>query len=156
MNLFITVYLSIISAILLLLIGLVIFIIYRDGMIRKREFDIKLEAAKASANAKVESLSYKELLAIVDQNMKYYVGQAILTSGIVNKKNDEERSLVINEILISTCAQVEMSISVNVKEAILKYVTLNHLQTYIKDATRLMLIAEIENRIIKNNTKVKQ
>ena len=136
--------------ILILLFGAFIYNIYKDMKQREFEFKLKLESAKHSRGGNIRSMSYKDLLSIIDTNMIYYVDQSILISGIASKKSDEERSLIFNDVLSSTCAQVEMSLSNYVKEALLDYVSENHLNTYIKDRARLLLIAKIEQNNINN------
>ena len=140
----------IITIILILIFGAFIYIIYRDMKQRQFEFKLKLESAKNSRGSNIRSMSYKDLLAIIDTNMVYYVDQSILISGIASKKSDEERSLIFNDILTSTCAQVELSLSNYVKEALLDYISEDHLNTYIKDRARILLIAKIEQNNINN------
>ena len=123
---------------------------YKDMKQRQLEFQIKIEAAKNTKDSHVRSMSYKDLLSIIDTNMVYYVDQSILISEIVSKKSDEERSLIFNDILTSTCAQVDLSLSTAVKEALLTYISESHLHTYIKDRTRILLIAKIEQNNINN------
>ena len=113
---------------------------------RKQEFEIKLTAAETARNSHIVNMNYKDLLSIVDTNMIYYVDQEILLSGILNKKSDEEKSINFNNILISICSKVETSLSNDVKEALLFFITEEHFRTYIKDSSRVLLIAKIEQK----------
>ena len=140
----------IITIILALLCGAFVFISYRDMKQREMEFNIKIEAAKNSKNSNIKSMNYKDLLSIIDTNMVYYVDQTILISGIATKKSDEERSLIFSDLLASTCAQIELSLSSSVKETLLDFISETHLHTYIKDRTRILLIAKIEQNNINN------
>ena len=147
-----TVFLILTTFILTIVLGFMVFTIYRDCRHREMEFQLKLESIKHAGASNIKSMSFKDLLNIIDTNMGYYVDQAILVSGINLKKSDEERSIIFNDVLISTCAQTESSLSLDVRNAILAFVSENHLQTYIKDRTRILLIAKIEQTIMTNKT----
>ena len=121
-----------------------VYTIKRDSQIREREFNVKMAAAQMANTNGITSMKYTDLLSIIDKNMEYYVNQSILLSGVL-KKTSEEKSLVINDILSTTCAQIECSISDKVKQALLNYITEEYLQTYIKDTTRVLLLYKIEN-----------
>lgn len=142
-----------IAAILVTLLCTGVYFIYRDMKQREMEFEIKMTAAQASADSNINNLPYLELKKILDENMKYYVHQNVLMSGIVNCNTDEERSLMINDLIVATCTNVDLSISVKVKNAMLNYVADKHLVTYIKNTVRLLIVAEVENEIIKKNKR---
>lgn len=128
-------------------IFILLFIRYAESVEqRKLEFEVKLKAAATAKNSHILNMGYKDLLSIVDNNMLYYVEQEILVSGISNKESDEEKSLHFNTLLIDTCAKVETSLSPDLKEALLFYITEDHLRTYIKDSCRVILIAKIEQK----------
>lgn len=114
---------------------------------KSMEFEIKMEAAKSSGISHINTMSYKDLLSIVDSNIAYYVNDAMLSSGLVSAKSDEERSIQFNDIHVSIASKVEMSLSDSVKKAILNYVSQEHLRIYIKDTTRILLIAKTEQSI---------
>ena len=143
----------IIIFILFTFLGMFIYTSYRDAKQRELEFSIKLEAAKNTKGANVRAMGYKDLLNIIDTNMVYYVDQSILISGIATKKSDEERSIIFNDVLSSTCAQVELSLSSYIKDALLEFVSENHIHTYIKDRARLLLIAKIEQTNMNNSNR---
>lgn len=142
-----------ISASLISLLGIGIYIIYRDMKQKEMEFEIKMAAAQASSDSNINNMPYLELKKILDENMKYYVHQNVLISGIINCNTDEERSLMINDLIVATCADVDTSISIKVKNALLNYIADKHLVTYIKNTVRLLIVAEVENEIIKKNKR---
>ena len=142
-----------ISASLISLLGIGIYIIYRDMKQKEMEFEIKMAAAQASSDSNINNMPYLELKKILDENMKYYVHQNVLISGIINCNTDEERSLMINDLIVATCTDVDTSISIKVKNALLNYIADKHLVTYIKNTVRLLIVAEVENEIIKKNKR---
>ena len=141
----------VLTAIMVSLLGVGVYFIYRDTKQKEMEFEIKMAAAKASSDSNINNMPYLELKKILDENMKYYVHQNVLISGISNCNTDEERSLMINDLIVATCADVDTSISVKVKNALLNYIADKHLVTYIKNTVRLLIVAEVENEIIKKN-----
>ena len=139
-----------------ILLFIIIFFIlqYRESyMYKEREFQIKLKSAETARNAHILNMSYKDLMSVVDTNMVYYIDQAILVSGISNKESDEERSLDFNALLLQVCTNVEMSMSDSLKEAILFYISEEHLRTYIKDSSRILMIAKIEQKGFQNKNE---
>ena len=150
---FLMIEIIIIACVLIALLGIGVYFIYRDMKQKEMEFDIKMTAAQASADSNINNLPYLELKKILDENMKYYVHQNVLMSGIINCNTDEERSLMINDLIVATCTDVDKSISIKVKNALLNYIADKHLITYIKNTVRLLIVAEVENEIIKKNKR---
>lgn len=150
---FLMIEIIIIACVLIALLGIGVYFIYRDMKQKEIEFDIKMTAAQASADSNINNLPYLELKKILDENMKYYVHQNVLMSGIINCNTDEERSLMINDLIVATCTDVDKSISIKVKNALLNYIADKHLITYIKNTVRLLIVAEVENEIIKKNKR---
>lgn len=150
---FLMIEIIIMACVLIALLGMGAYFIYRDMKQKEMEFEIKMTAAQASADSNINNLPYLELKKILDENMKYYVHQNVLMSGIINCNTDEERSLMINDLIVATCTDVDKSISVKVKNAMLNYIADKHLITYIKNTVRLLIVAEVENEIIKKNKR---
>ena len=144
---------TMVACILISLLGMGVYFIYRDMKQKEMEFEIKMTAAQASSDSNINNLPYLELKKILDENMKYYVHQNVLMSGIINCNTDEERSLMINDLIVATCIDVDKSISVKVKNAMLNYIADKHLLMYIKNTVRLLIVAEVENEIIKKNKR---
>ena len=139
----------VISALILAFAGVAFIMVYdRANKSREQEFQIKLEMAKTSKNNHILNMPYKDLMTVVDVNMMYYVEQAIVESGI-HSVSDEEKSVQFNPLLISICTNIEMSLSEDLIKAIEFYVTHDYIKTYIKDSSRLLLLAKIEQRGIK-------
>lgn len=121
-----------------------IFVYYRHTQDKKFEFQLKLEAIKNKKNDHVESMSYKDLLSIVNDIIGYYVNDEYLHSALPKSTTDEEITLVFNQVHKSIAAKTEMGLSQDVKNALMGYISKEHMITYIKDTSRLVLVAKIE------------
>lgn len=137
---------TIIMTVIFILAFIAFILIYTENaQNRNREFKIKMEAAKVAKNSHILNMPYKDLLGIVDINMVYYVTETVLTSGLHEMKTDEERSLEFNDALLTVCTKVRLSLSDDLIQALLFYISEDHLNIYIKDSARILLVAKIEN-----------
>lgn len=129
---------------LMLLVILTIYNIYRSYINQKQQFELMMEKARVAGNPKINSLSYKELQEIVNQLINFYVTSIFSTSNVRSKPPDE-LSIILDTMIIDVCANVKISLSTEILNAFSAYVSDDFLNHYIKDLTRALLLAKIEN-----------
>ena len=123
--------------------GIASYSIYSNGKKTQDALMIQIEAAKAKKNNHIINMPYKDLLGIVDNLVNFYTKNAVMDFSL-STKNDTELSVVLDDILINICTDVKMSVSKDLHEAILFYVSDAYFNKYIKNTARLLLILEIK------------
>lgn len=127
-----------------LLIVLSIYTIWRSSLEQKMQFDVKMEIAKSSGNTTIKSMSYKDLQEIVNQLINFHVNSVVSTSNIRDKSTDE-LSIILDTMIVDVCARVKISLSNDILNAFYMYITDDFLNSYIKNLSRALLLAKIDN-----------
>lgn len=130
----------------LLMIGTYMAVTVRQETKRKQnEFDLKLQIAQIKRNEVVPKMSYGDLMKLVRENIMFYTDKVMLTYGLFTKTTNEERSVLMDDALKEICGLTHGSLSKDVLDSILAFVTEDHLASYIALNARLILIAKCES-----------
>lgn len=138
----------VISVLLVLLIGVIIYQIFTDFYNRKRMFDIQIEMAQAQQMMQ-KDLSWEDARKILNDIISFTVSNYIINNGIMKMK-DEELSIMWTMILEDVCTQVEMALSSDMKRQIQKTVTDQYFRKYVKNSVQITIVYQLENN--KTNT----
>lgn len=109
-----------------------------EGMIQAQ-----IEASKIKRTDHVNTLSYDALLKIINDIIGFYISDYILIKGLLIK-SDDEMSIIIDNVLVDICSSVYSAMSVELRQAMLNYVTEDHLKLLIKDNCRIVIIHKLQ------------
>lgn len=111
-----------------------------EGMLK-----VQIEAAKVKGVDHITKMSFDDATKILHHLIGFYVSNAILVNGLLSKDSDQ-LSTVMDDLLTKICTDVKMSMSEPLKTSFLNYVTDDYLNIMIKDTSRLVLTAKINER----------
>lgn len=111
---------------------------------RKNEtmLEMQINASKLHSTQHVETMKYEDLLKIVETITNFHITK-LMTQNMKSMSSDEERSLFIDDCLPQLCVDIYTSLSESFLRGILSYVSESYFKNYIKDTTRLLLIARM-------------
>ena len=137
----------VVVCLLAVLILVVLYQIKIDGYTRKKQFELQIEMAQAQQSM-TKDLPWKDLKKIVDEIISFTVINYMINNGIFNMKKTE---LTLNwtTILNEVCAEVDLSLSDEIKRQILKTITREYMVKYIKNSVQLTVVYNLQNN--KNN-----
>ena len=84
-------------------------------------------------------------MKIMNNIIGFYVSNTILLNGL-QSKDSNTISAVLDDLIIDISTQVRMSMSEELTNAILNYVTKDYLNNIIKDTVRIVLMAKINDK----------
>ena len=136
------------SLIVLLMISILVSVIFNlretakknEGMLK-----IQIEASKVKSVEHITKLSFDECIKIMNNIIGFYVSNTILLNGL-QSKDSNTISAVLDDLIIEISTQVRMSMSEELTNAILNYVTKDYLNNIIKDTVRIVLMAKINDK----------
>ena len=111
-----------------------------EGMLK-----IQIEASKVKSVEHITKLSFDECIKIMNNIIGFYVSNTILLNGL-QSKDSNTISAVLDDLIIEISTQVRMSMSEELTNAILNYVTKDYLNNIIKDTVRIVLMAKINDK----------
>lgn len=129
-----------------------VYTIYRDTTKMQNNFNVQIAAAQANQRPEINKLTYQELIKIVNEVINYYTSQNMDVIGLASK-NEDEISLILDELTADISTKVKISISPMVSDCILGYITEDFYDRYIFNSVRLLIVANVE-RIKHKSTKV--
>ena len=132
----------VISVLLIALIGLLTYQIRIDSHTREKLFEVQIEMGKGQA-AMTRELPWSDLKKIIDEIIGFTISNYIITNGIA-KMTDEELALNWTVMLNELCTKVEISLSDEIKRQMLKTVSQEYLQEYIKNSVQLVIVYRLQ------------
>ena len=136
------------SLIVLLMICILISVIFNLRETAKKNecmLKIQIEASKVKSVEHITKLSFDECIKIMNNIIGFYVSNTILLNGL-QSKDSNTISAVLDDLIIEISTQVRMSMSEELTNAILNYVTKDYLNNIIKDTVRIVLMAKINDK----------
>lgn len=101
---------------------------------------------KPSIPAVLTSMSYTNIMDIIDKMIHFEVSNTILKNGL-RIKTDEELSVILDNYILSISETVYTSISNDLLAVVQYYITDNYLKCYIKDTARVILVANLMSSV---------
>ena len=136
------------SLIVLLMICILVSVIFNLRETAKKNegmLNIQIEASKVKSVEHITKLSFDECIKIMNNIIGFYVSNTILLNGL-QSKDSNTISAVLDDLIIEISTQVRMSMSEELTNAILNYVTKDYLNNIIKDTVRIVLMAKITDK----------
>ena len=114
---------------------------------RKNEAMLKaqIEASKIKKTDHINTMKFDDILGVINKLINFYVSEKVLELGLINK-NDDEISIVIDNMIVDVSTLVTSSLSDKIIEALLNYVTKDHMQRYIVSTIRLEIVARLATK----------
>lgn len=101
---------------------------------------------KPSTPTVLTNMSYTSIMDIIDKMIHFEVSNTILKNGL-RIKTDEELSVILDNYILSISETVYTSISNDLLTVVQYYITDNYLKSYIKDTTRVILVANLMSSV---------
>ena len=105
----------------------------------------QIEASKIKKTDHINTMKFDDILGVINKLINFYVSEKILELGLINK-NDDEISIVIDNMIVDVSTLVTSSLSDEIIKALLNYVTKDHMQRYIVSTIRLEIVARLATK----------
>ena len=141
------------------IIWCLIYNIRKDYISKERMFQIQLTSAESSSIKDIPPVV--ELYKIIDDTIKFYIARQVIPSNLL-QCSEQELSIMLNDIILTIASNVEMHLSDRFKKMWEVYFDPipktkedppSHLNLYIYDNTKLILIRTIESAKMQNNPR---
>lgn len=102
----------------------------------------QIEASKVKRTDHITTMKFDDIVAIITNLIHFYVSEKIVEMGLIDK-NDEELSIIIDNMIIDVSTLVTSSLSGPLLDSLMNYTTKEHMQRFISSTTRLEIIARL-------------
>ena len=129
-------------------VGLSIFYCVMAHIDKKSDREAEEERRKKmrSLPQVLTTMSYTSIMEIIDKMIHFEVSNTILKNGLRNK-TEEELSVILDNHILTISESVYTSISNSLLTVVQYYITDNYLKKYIKDTTRIILVANLMSSV---------
>ena len=102
----------------------------------------QIESSKVKRTDHINTMKFDDITDIITKLIHFYVSEKILEMGLIDK-NDEELSIIIDNMIIDVSTLVTSSLSEPLLDSLMNYTTKEHMQRFIASTTRLEIIARL-------------